>query len=96
MYIYRWGALLPILFFLHYYSIKMYHVSTLVKPVIFQPLPVNVATASSDALVLVMLFAVNVPFTTELFAKLINVLSMSEVESPVLDKYTVFGYDCPE
>ena len=74
----------------------MCHTSTLVKPVTFQPLPVNVATASSDALVLVMLVASNVPFETELFAKLINVLSMSDAESPVLDKYTVFGYDCPE
>lgn len=83
--------MLPILFFLHYYSIKMYHVSTLVKPVIFQPLPVNVATASSDALVLVMLFALNVPFATELFAKFISVLSISEAESPVLDKFTAVG-----
>ena len=88
--------MLPILFFLHYYSIKMYHVSTLVKPVIFQPLAVSVETASSDIFVLVMLVASNVPFETELFAKLINVLSMSDAESPVLDKFIIFGYDCPE
>ena len=74
----------------------LFYASTLVKPVTFQPLPVNVSTASSDALVLVMLVAVNVPFETELFAKLTNVLSMSEAESPVLDKFIVFAYDCPD
>ena len=90
------GSIAPHFIFSSLLIHKIYHVSTLVKPFTDQPLSVNVATASSDALVLVMLFAVNVPFETELFAKLTNVLSMSEAESPVLDKFIVFGYDCPE